>query len=94
MIVRYSPVFLAKLKKANVRIRKSFKEKILIFSKNPDDPELNNHTLREPLQDLKSIDITADYRAIYKEKHEGEEDIAYFEGFGTHEELYQHSQEN
>lgn len=29
------------------------------------DLELNNHPLREPYQDLRSIDITSDYRALY-----------------------------
>ncbi len=93
MIVKYSPLFLQTLKKANVRIRKSFKEKILIFSKNPHDLELDNHLLKEPYQGLRSIDITADWRAIYKEKSEKEEAVAYFVILGTHEELYMKSKE-
>jgi len=36
----------------------------------------------------RSIDVTADYRAIYKEVREGKEFNAYFVALGTHEELY------
>ncbi len=88
MNVKYSPSLLNRLKEHDVRIRKSFKEKITIFSKNPNDPKLNNHSLREPYQDRRSIDITNDYRAHYKEIKEGTETVAYFVSLGTHEELY------
>lgn len=92
MIVKYSPAFFDKLKKVDVRIRKSIKERILIFSKDPNYPQLNNHSLKHSLkrehQGYRSIDITADYRALYQEKQEGEEVIAYFVALGTHEELY------
>lgn len=88
MTVKYSPIFLQTLKKVNVRIRKSFKERILIFFKNPNDLALNNHFLHEPYQGLRSIDITADWRAIYEDKYEGAEVIAYFVMLGIHDELY------
>lgn len=88
MIIRYSPLFLRTLKKVDVQIHKSFKERILIFSKNPHDLELNNHPLREPYKGLRSIDVTADWRAIYEEKHDLREEVTYFVILGTHEELY------
>ncbi|MBI2018226.1 type II toxin-antitoxin system mRNA interferase toxin, RelE/StbE family [Candidatus Daviesbacteria bacterium] len=89
MIIRYSPIFLRTLKKADVRVRKSFKEKVLIFSRNPNDFELDNHLLKEPYQGLRSIDITANWRAIYAEKSEGEVVVVYFVLLGTHDQLYQ-----
>jgi len=88
MIIKYSPLFFKTLKKLDVRIRKSFKEQILLFSKNPNDPALNNHSLRREYQGLRSIDITADWRAIYEEKREGGEETAYFVLIGTHKQLY------
>ena len=94
MIVKYSPKVLDKLKKSNVRIRKSFKERILIFSKNPYDMELNNHLLKEPYLGCRSIDITADWRAIYEEMQIGEEIEAYFLILGTHGELFRNSEIN
>lgn len=88
MIVRYDPDFLQDFKQANVRIRKSFKQKLEIFTKNPFDPQLNNHTLQREYMGCKSIDITNDWRAIYVEKIEEEDVVAYFIALGTHDELY------
>ena len=88
MNVKLDPDFLKKLKRVDVRIQNSFKKKILIFQKNPNDPELNDHTLREPYFGLRSIDITSDYRAIYEETTIGKDAVAYFSLLGTHQELY------
>lgn len=88
MNVVLDPAFYDKLKKVDVRISKRVKERILSFSQNPDDLELNNHPLREPYQDLRSIDITSDYRALYKEVTIGEDIVAYFVALGKHKELY------
>ncbi len=88
MKVKYSPSVLAILKKANVRVRKSFKEKIAIFSKDPYNPQLNNHALRDEYQGFRSIDITSNWRAIYQEVIIDEESIAYFITLGTHRQLY------
>lgn len=88
MKIVYDPQFHRRLKKLNVRIRKSFKEKILIFSKNPQDPQLNNHPLERVFEGYRSIDITADWRAVYKERAVSGEMIAYFEDIGTHDQLY------
>lgn len=80
--------FLKRFKKVDVKIRKSFKEKIILFSKNPNDPQLNNHALKDEYEGYMSIDITADYRAIYKEAQIGGEIVAYFIELGTHDQLY------
>ena len=85
---RYDPAFIKALKTVDVRIRKSFRQKIAIFAKDPFNPHLNNHPLKREYQGYRSIDITADYRALYQEKQEGEDTIAYFTLLGTHDELY------
>ena len=88
MMIQYSPGFIKKLRKLHVRIRKSFKEKIQIFEKNPYDLQLENHTLEREYEGLRSINLTSDYRAIYEEINEGEEVVVYFLLLGTHKELY------
>ena len=88
MIVTYDHAFLKKLKKVDVRIRKSFKERILLFLKNPNDLILNNHPLRDEYIGYSSIDITSDWRALYTEKYTEEDAVAYFTILGTHYELY------
>ncbi|MBI2611692.1 type II toxin-antitoxin system mRNA interferase toxin, RelE/StbE family [Candidatus Gottesmanbacteria bacterium] len=89
MNVVYDPEFVKKLKKVNVKIKKSAKERILLFSKDPTNPQLNNHPLKREWEGYRSIDITADYRAIFKETQIVDEIVAYFVAFGTHKELYQ-----
>lgn len=88
MNVQLDSDFTKKLKKQRVLVRKNFKERIIIFSKDPDYPKLNNHPLREKWEGYRSIDITDDWRAIYKEIRIRGEIIAYFVAIGTHEELY------
>lgn len=88
MKIVFDPAFLSKLKKLNVRIRKNVKERIIIFFKNPNDLQLDNHALRDEHNGYKSIDITSDYRAIYKETQIEDEIVAYFITLGTHDELY------
>lgn len=92
MRIRYSPDFFRKYKKANVRIRKSVDEKIEIFLKDPYDLQLDNHELKKKWEGARSIDITADWRAIYKETQIGNEPVAYFVTLGTHEQLYRKSE--
>ncbi len=88
MKVQYNPDFIRKLKKLDVRIRKSFRERIAIFQKDPFSPQLDNHNLHDKWEGYRSIDITSDWRAIYEEIKERDEPIAYFVTIGTHKELY------
>lgn len=88
MIVKYTASFLKQLKKANIRIRKAFKERLLLFVKDPSDLELNNHSLQREYYGFRSIDITSDYRAIYKEVVKEDGIYIYFTSFGTHTQLY------
>lgn len=90
MIIKYDPAFLQKLKKVDVRIRKQFKKQIAVFTKEPLNPQLNNHPLEREYMGYRSIDITNDWRAIYTEKVEGE---AYFESIGTHDKLFRKPQD-
>ncbi len=47
---QYDPAFIKKLKKLDVRIRKSFRKRIETFAQNPFDLELNNHELKDEYQ--------------------------------------------
>lgn len=88
MIVRYDPNFLTRLKKSDVRIRKSFKKRLEIFIKDPYNPQLNNHPLKRNYLGYRSIDITNNWRAVYSEKSENQETVAFFVDIGTHRQLY------
>ena len=88
MKAQYDSDLLKQLKKINVRIQKSFKKQIFIFTKDAQSPKLRNHALQDKWEGYRSIDITADYRAIYKEIIEEASVIAYFVAIGAHKELY------
>lgn len=88
MIVKYTDSFLKQLKKSDVRIRKAFKQRLLLFVENPNDLELNNHPLQKEYVGFRSIDITTDYRAVYKEVTAEDDTYIYFTSFGTHYQLY------
>ena len=61
MKILYDTEFILQLRKTDVRIQKSFREKIAIFQNNPKDPVLDNHSLKREYLGYRSIDITADY---------------------------------
>lgn len=88
MKVQYSPEFYRQYKKAAVRIRRIIDKRITLFRKNSHDLQLHNHMLKREYEGYRSIDITADCRAIYEEVQEGGETIAYFIAIGTHNQLY------
>lgn len=88
MKVRFSPDFYRQYKKVDVRIRKSVDEKVEIFLKDPYNLELDNHPLKREWEGYRSIDITGDYRAIYKKIDKGVDIVAYFVALETHRKLY------
>jgi addiction module RelE/StbE family toxin len=88
MIVRYSPKFYRQLKKQDIRVKKRVRIQFEIFSENAYDSRLNNHSLQDKYEGCRSINITADYRAIYQEIDEGGNKVAYFVTIGTHDQLY------
>lgn len=88
MIVRFTNDFFLQYKKADVRIRNRVDEQLRIFKKNPNDSSLKNHILKKEWVGHRSINITADFRAIYKDTQLKDETIIYFVAIGTHRQLY------
>jgi addiction module RelE/StbE family toxin len=89
MKIFYNDEFIETLKKADVKIRKSYKERLVIFRINPYEPQLKNHALRKEWKGYRSINITADWRAIYKNISTNEDELViYFSAIGTHKKLY------
>ncbi|OHA03753.1 MAG: hypothetical protein A3J10_04250 [Candidatus Sungbacteria bacterium RIFCSPLOWO2_02_FULL_54_10] len=61
-------------------------ERIRIFQQNRSHPILNNHTLSYPYEGCRSINITGDLRAVFREIAP---DVIRFIIAGTHAELYE-----
>ncbi|MEK7560609.1 MAG: type II toxin-antitoxin system mRNA interferase toxin, RelE/StbE family [Patescibacteria group bacterium] len=65
--------------------QKQVKERLSIFARNPFDAVLQNHSLHGKYQGYRSINISGDWRAVYKFREDG---AMIFVDLGTHSELY------
>jgi addiction module RelE/StbE family toxin len=76
------------LKNAPDEIQEAFADTLELFLEDPHHPQLRNHELREKFAGLRSIDVTGDWRAVFKENQPGKQKIIKFYVIGTHKELY------
>jgi len=60
MKIRYDPQLIERVKKLDVRIRKSFRERMELFRQDPFTPQLHNHPLKREYKGYRIINITAD----------------------------------
>jgi addiction module RelE/StbE family toxin len=72
------------LEKLPKKIIKKFEEKLEIFLNDEFDFILNNHKLKSPFEEYRSINITGDFRLLYKKI----DDTYIFSKIGTHSQLY------
>ncbi|MFA5714584.1 MAG: type II toxin-antitoxin system mRNA interferase toxin, RelE/StbE family [Candidatus Paceibacterota bacterium] len=86
MQIEYSKKFIKEFKKCPLNIKKSFVSKLKILINNKFDITLNNHSLSGKLKNYRSININADWRAVFQEINSGK--IIYFVAIGTHSQLY------
>lgn len=76
--------FVKQFKKLPKKVQEKFEQRLPVFISNPFSEELNNHSVEKRFPGCHSINITGDYRVIYKY----EDDIVTFTNIGTHSELY------
>lgn len=88
MEVEFSPKFRKKYRRADIRVRHRVDDCIRIFRNTPQAPKLDNHALKREWKGYRSIDVDADYRAIFEYKQVADKIVAYFVALGTHKELY------
>ena len=85
MQFNYSSKFKKKIKKIPTEIIHKFKERSKLFEKNQFEHILSNHKLHGEYAGYNSINITGNYRAVFKYVTE---DQVIFYDIGTHPELY------
>lgn len=85
--IDYSKKFIKSLKKAPKKIQLAFRKRLEIFLSDKFNPILNNHALAGKYEGLRSINVTGDWRAIFKEYGDGK--IIYFITINTHSNLYE-----
>lgn len=71
--------------KLSIKVQCKFKERRNIFLQDKFGSVLNNHTLTGKWRGYRSINVTGNYRALYKEVNN---DVVRFVAIGTHSELY------
>jgi len=67
-------------------VQASFRSRLEIFMADKFNPILNNHSLAGKYQGYRSINITGDWRAIFREYESNK--TAYFVTIDTHSNLY------
>jgi addiction module RelE/StbE family toxin len=86
MRIEYSKVFLEQFQRCPENIQDAFRIRLEIFIHSAFAPILNHHPLNGQLKGYRSINISGDWRAIFRIIRV--EDVAYFIAIGTHNQLY------
>ena len=86
MAVKFSKHFSKQYDKAPGTIRQAFDQRLKLFLHNKFHPQLKNHALEGNLKGFRSINVTGDWRAIFREVNHGGR--IYFDLLGTHSQLY------
>lgn len=76
--------FAKQYKKLPIKVQTQTKNRLKLFLTNPNDKRLRNHALLSKYQGYRSINITGDYRAVFKVVGSK----AVFTHIGTHSQLY------
>ena len=84
MLVKFTKQFRKEYSKVPQTIKHKFEARLTTFKVDPFDPILNNHSLRGVFLGHRSINVTGDWRAIYRT----EKEKVIFVILGTHSQLY------
>jgi addiction module RelE/StbE family toxin len=84
--IKFGRKFSKQYDRAPAKVRKSFDKRLHLFQENKFHPLLNNHALSGKYRGYRSINVTGDWRAIFRELEGG--DVVYFDALGTHSQLY------
>jgi len=84
MVVIFNKSFYKDYEKLPKKIQDKFWNRLEIFKENKTNKILNNHSVDKAFTNCRSINVTGDYRAIFKEY----DDMVVFVNIGTHSELY------
>lgn len=88
-LIKYTPLFTKQRKAAPLEIKTAFREALELFLDNPDNQYLRNHALHEKFAGFRSINITDDWRALFKIRKSKTQTIITFHILGTHAQLYE-----
>ena len=78
-------IFERQYKKLNQALRDKIWERLSLLVVDDLNPLLNDHKLGPPFESYRSINVTGDYRLVYKRIGQ---DTYYLRAVGTHHQLY------
>lgn len=84
MRIDYTKSFIKDLKTRPVKVQEKFRIRVILFSQNKFHPILNNHGLSGGYRGCRSINVSGDLRAVFRENGEA----VVFIWLGTHSQLY------
>lgn len=84
MEVRFHRNFKKRFRKISVKIQEQFNERLELFMRDKFSGMLNNHSVEGYYPNCRSINVSGDYRAIFKDKG----DTVIFITIGNHSDLY------
>ena len=82
--IEFTPLFNKQRKASPLEIKQAFRDALDLFAENPTHAALRNHPLTGKYAGFRSIDVTDDWRALYRTEPER---IIFVE-IGTHDQLY------
>ena len=85
MIIGFHKKFIKGYRRLSPKLQEAVDDKIRLFSADPMNETLNNHALTAEYECYRSINITGDYRALYRMVSKNE---AVFVLIGTHAQIY------
>lgn len=88
MKINFTKSFNKKFEKLDIKIQTKTNERINLFKETPFSKELNNHSLSWKLKDFRSINITWDFRAIFRELSNWTYEFVEFVSIWTHSQIY------
>lgn len=86
--IDFTPLFDKQRKAAPLEIKEVFLETLSLLLDDPKHPSLRNHILKEKFAGYRSINVTEDWRAIFKETQSNKKKAIIFHLLGTHKQLY------
>lgn len=86
MEIRYSRQFKKQYKKLPRGTKERFKERLALFFRDPNHRQLSIHKLSGKLENLWSMNVAGDARAIFDKNFDG---VILFVAIGSHSELYE-----
>ena len=86
--IEFANRFTNQLNRAPDEIKAAFREILPLFAANPHHPTPRNHPLQRKLAGYHSIDVTGDWRAVYRETQSGTHTTIVLYQIGTHPTLY------